>query len=126
MNRSVVAVILLIIAVALGISCHIYVKNTCDSMLTLVDNVLEEAITENTEKVNSSTVLLNSQWKSKNFLFKFFLGQNDFSIVEAYIGNALLYSEIQDNEALVLCLSELREELRRIKKSNDLDLQTAL
>ncbi len=126
MNRSVIAVILLIVAVALGISCHFYVKNTCDSMLTLVDNVLEEAITENTEKVNPSTVLLNSQWKSKNFLFKFFLGQNDFSTVESYIGNALFYSEIQDNEALVICLSELREELRRIKKSNDLDLQTAL
>jgi len=126
MNRSVVAVILLVISVALAITCHFYVKNTCDSMLTLVDNVLEETITENTEKVNFSTVLLNSQWKSKKFLFNFFLGQNDFSTVEAYIGNALLFSEIQDNEALVICLSELREELRRIKRSNDLDLQTAL
>lgn len=126
MNRTVIAVILLVVAVALGITCHFYVKNTCDSMLTLVDDVLEEAITENTEKVNPSTVLLNSQWKSKNFLFKIFLGQSDFSTVEAYVRNALFYSEIQDNEALVICLSELREELRRIKASNDLDLQTAL
>lgn len=126
MNRTVIAVILLVVAVALGITCHFYVKSTCDSMLTLVDDVLEEAITENTVKVNPSTVLLNSQWKSKKFLFKFFLGQSDFSTVETYIGNALFYSEIQDNKALVICLSELREELRRIKESNDLDLQTAL
>ena len=126
MNRTVIAVILLVVAVALGITCHFYVKNTCDSMLTLVDDVLEEAITENTVKVNPSTVLLNSQLKSKKFLFKFFLRQSDFSTVETYIGNALFYSEIQDNEALVICLSELREELRRIKASNDLDLQTAL
>lgn len=124
MNRTVVAVVLLIGAIALGIISLIYTQNTCNSMISSLDDVLEEALTDNADEVNRLTVLANAQWEKENFLMKFFIGQKEINDITSDLKKAVYYSEIGDFESVQLFLSQSKEALYRIKESQEPDLQT--
>ncbi len=126
MNRTIAAVILLTFSLVVAITSHFYLKNTCDSIVSGIDDVLEDTLTQNTEAVNRLTVLLNTRWEKENIFMKILLGQKETATLQNQFENAVYYAEIQDFEALTLTLSELREELYRIKESYEPELQTIL
>lgn len=126
MNRIAIAVISLIISVALGFASLTYIKDTCNQMITEVDDILDNAYAQNTEEVNRLAVLVNTHWESKKFFMNIFVGQQDTFEVKTELLKVLDFAEHGDLTSVTVHAAECKAELNRIIQSNEPTLSTVL
>ena len=119
MKRFVVAVMIPIVSIALGIFSFFFVKNTCNQVVSGLDEVLYNVITEETEKVNPLSVQTNRNWHQKVFLLNIFIGRTNTNEVDKLLNKIVYFSEIGDYESVLLNAEDCKEELLYIIESNE-------
>lgn len=119
MKRIVVAVIIPVVSVALGIFSFFFIKNTCNQVVSELDEVLHNVLTEDAEEVNRLSVQTNLNWHKKVFLLNIFIGRTNTSEVDKLLNKIVYFSEIRDYEAVKLNAEDCKEELLYIITSNE-------
>ena len=122
MKRFVVAVMIPIVSIALGIFSFFFVKNTCNQVVSGLDEVLHNVLTEDVEEVNRLTVQTNRNWHEKVFLLNIFIGRTGTNEVDKLLSKIVYFSEIGDYEAVLLNAEDCKEELLYIIESNEPEL----
>ncbi len=124
MKRIIVAVIIPVISIALGIFSFFCVKNTCNQVVSGLDEVLYNVLTEQTEEVNRLSVQTNRNWHQKVFLLNIFIGRTNTSEVDKQLNKIVYFSEIGDFESVMLNAEDCKEELLYIIESNEPKIST--
>ena len=122
MKRIVVAIIIPVVSIALGIFSFFFVKNTCNQVVSGLDEVLHNVLTEDVEEVNRLTVQTNRNWHKKVFLLNIFIGRTGTNEVDKLLSKIVYFSEIGDYEAVLLNAEDCKEELLYIIESNEPEL----
>ncbi len=126
MKRPVIAIILLVAAVAIGITSLICIERSCDKMIASLDEILENAVAENTEEVNRLSALANSQWEKEKSLLNILIGLQDTNDVKTNMHKIAYYAELGDLPSVILYGEECRVTLLRIKASVEPNISTIL
>ncbi len=119
MKRIIVAVIIPVVSISLGIFSFFYVKNTCNQVVSGLDEVLYNVLTEQAEEVNRLSVQMNRNWHKKVFLLNIFIGRTNTSEVDKQLNKIIYFSEIGDFESVMLNAEDCKEELLYIIESNE-------
>ena len=122
MKRIIVAVMIPIISITLGIFSFFFIKNTCNQVVSGLDEVLYNVLTEDVEEVNRLTVQTNRIWHKKVFLLNIFIGRTGTNEVDKLLSKIVYFSEIGDYEAVLLNAEDCKEELLYIIESNEPEL----
>ena len=122
MKRIVVAVMIPIASIALGIFSFFFIKSTCNQVVSGLDEVLHNVLTEDVEEVNRLTVQTNRNWHEKVFLLNIFIGRTGTNEVDKLLSKIVYFSEIGDYEAVLLNCEDCKEELLYIIESNEPEL----
>lgn len=122
MKRIIVAVMIPIISITLGIFSFFFIKNTCNQVVSGLDEVLHNVLTEDVEEVNRLTVQTNRNWHEKVFLLNIFIGRTGTNEVDKLLSKIVYFSEIGDYEAVLLNAEDCKEELLYIIESNEPEL----
>lgn len=126
MKRIIIAILIPVISVGLGIFSLLYVKSTCNQAVSELDEVLQNALTEDAEEVNRLSVQTNRNWHQKVFLLNILIGKGYTGDVDKLLNKVVYYSEIGDFEGVILNSEDCKEELLYIIVSNEPDLSTVL
>lgn len=126
MRRTVIAIIILILSLSIGIFSHFYVKTACRQAISGVEEILENAVTQDKERVNQLCVQLNANWNEKVFLLNILLGREYTNEAGKYFQKMLYFSESADYNSVISNAKECKAELTNIIRSNELDLSTIL
>lgn len=118
MNRTVIAILFIIIAVAIGITSLVYVENTYDKMNTLMEAVSESASADNKEKTMQLLEEAENRWDNHKKVLNIFLGQGETNTVKSHIKTATLFAKHGDMESVIIYTHECQVELYRIRESN--------
>jgi len=124
MKRIIIALIIPVFAVALGIFSFFFTKNTCNQVVSGLDEVLYNTLTEKTDEVNRLSVQTNRIWHEKVFLLNIFIGRNSTNQVDKQLNKIVYYAEIGDYESVLLNTEDCKEELLYIIESNEPKLST--
>lgn len=119
MKRIVVAVIIPVVSIALGFFSFFFVKSTCNQVVSGLDEVLHNALTEDAEEVNRLSVQTNRNWHEKVFFLNIFIGKTNTSEVDKLLNKIVYFSEIGDYEGVLLNAEDCKEELLYIITSNE-------
>lgn len=119
MKRIVIAIVIPIASVALGVFSFFFVKNTCNQVVSGLDKVLYNTLTEDAEEVNRISVQTNRNWHKKVFLLNIFIGRTNTSEVDKQLNKIVYFSEIGDFESVMLNAEDCKEELLYIIESNE-------
>ena len=122
MKRFVVAVMIPIVSIALGIFSFFFVKNTCNQVVSGLDEVLHNVLTEDVEEVNRLTVQTNRNWHKKVFLLNIFIGRANTSEVDKLLNKIVYFAQIGNYESVLLNTEDCKEELLYIIESNEPEL----
>lgn len=126
MSRIIIAVLSLVLSVALAFISVTYIKSTCNTMITEVDNILDNVYAQNTEEVNRLAVLANTHWESKKFLMNVFIGQSQALEITAELEKILQFARHGDLTSVTLYSEECKSKLSNIIQSNEPSLSTVL
>ena len=126
MSRIIIAVLSLVLSVALAFISVTYIKSTCNTMITEVDNILDNVYAQNTEEVNRLAVLANTHWESKKFLMDIFIGQREALEITAELEKIRQFAKHGDLTSVTLCSEECKSKLSNIIQSNEPSLSTVL
>lgn len=119
MKRIVIAIIIPVVCVALGIYSFFFVKNTCNQVVSGLDEVLRNIVTEEVEEVNQLSVQANRNWHKKVFLLNILIGRTNTSEVDKLLNKIVYFSETGNYEAVLLNAEDCKEELLYIIESNE-------
>lgn len=119
MKRIVVAVMIPIVSIAIGLSSFFFVKNTCNQVVSGLDEVLDNLLTEDVEEVNRLTVQTNRNWHKKVFLLNIFIGRANTSEVDKLLNKIVYFAQIGNYESVLLNTEDCKEELLYIIESNE-------
>ena len=119
MKRIVIAILIPVISIALGIFSFIFVKTTCNQVVSGLDDILQHTITEDVEEVNRLTVQTNRNWHKKVFLLNIFIGRTNTNEVDKLLNKIAYFAGIGDYESVLLNAEDCKEELLYIIESNE-------
>lgn len=124
MRRTVTAIIILLFSLTIGIFSYFFVKNACNQTISGVEEVMQSALTEDTEAVNRFSVQANRIWQNKVFLLNILIGREYTGDVSKYLNKITYYSEIADWDSVITNSEDCKAELTHIIQSNEPDLST--
>lgn len=122
MKRIIIALIIPILSVSLGIFSFFFIKNTCNQVVSGLDEVLYNALTEKAEEVNRTSVQTNRNWHKKVFLLNIFIGRANTNEIDKLLNKIVYFAEIGDYEAVILNAEDCKEEVLYIIESNEPNL----
>lgn len=126
MNRPLIAVVFIIVAVSIALTSLFYIKDTHKTMTALLEDVLESATSDNNKETKTRLDNALSQWEKKDDLLNIFIGQKETMEVKNALNAAVYFSELGDTESVILYINECRVQLDRIKNANEPSLSTIL
>ena len=126
MNRPLIAVIFIIVAVCIAVTSLFYINNTHETMTEHLGNVLESATADNKQETKIYLDKALKEWEKKDDLLNVFIGQTETNDVKNALSMAVHFSEIGDMESVILYINECRVQLERIKNTNEPSLSTIL
>ena len=126
MNRPLIAVIFIIVAVCIAVTSLFYINNTHETMTEHLGDVLESPIADNKQETKSRLENTMKQWEKKDDLLNILIGQAETNDVKNSLSMAVHFSEIGDMESVILYINECKVELERIKNANEPSLSTIL
>ena len=126
MNRPLIAVIFIIVAVCIAVTSLFYINNTHETMTGLLGDVLESATADNKQETKSRLENTIKQWEKKDDLLNILIGQAETNDVKNSLSMAVHFSKIGDMESVILYINECKVELERIKNANEPSLSTIL
>ena len=126
MNRPLIAVIFIIVAVCIAVTSLFYINNTHETMTELLGDVLESATADNKQETKIRLDNALKEWEKKDDLLNVFIGQTETNDVKNALSMAVHFSEIGDMESVILYINECRVQLERIKNTNEPSLSTIL
>lgn len=126
MNRPLIAVIFIIVAVCIAVTSLFYINNTHETMTEHLGDVLESATADNKQETKIRLDNTLKQWEKKDDLLNVFIGQTETNDVKNALSMAVHFSEIGDMESVILYINECRVQLERIKNTNEPSLSTIL
>ena len=124
MRRTITAIVILIASFSIGVFSHFFVKNACSQAISGVDEILENAVTQDKEGVNQLCVQLNTIWNKKVFLLNILIGREYTNEVSKHFNKIVYFSENADYDSVITNAEECKAELVNIIRSNELDLST--
>lgn len=126
MNRPLIAVIFIIVAVCIAVTSLFYINNTHETMTELLEDVLESATSDNKQETKFRLENTMKQWEKKDDLLNIFIGQAETNDVKNALSMAVHFSEIGDMDSVIIYINECKVELERIKNANEPSLSTIL
>ena len=126
MNRPLIAVIFIIVAVCIAVTSLFYINNTHETMTELLGDVLESATADNKQETKIRLENTIKQWEKKDDLLNILIGQAETNDVNNSLSMAVHFSKIGDMESVILYINECKVELERIKNANEPSLSTIL
>ena len=126
MNRPLIAVIFIIVAVCIAVTSLFYINNTHKTMTEHLGDVLESATADNKQETKIRLDNALKEWEKKDDLLNVFIGQTETNDVKNALSMAVHFSEIGDMESVILYINECRVQLVRIKNTNEPSLSTIL
>lgn len=126
MNRPLIAVIFIIVAVCIAVTSLFYINNTHETMTELLGDVLESATADNKQETKIRLENTIKQWEKKDDLLNILIGQAETNDVKNSLSMAVHFSKIGDMESVILYINECKVELERIKNANEPSLSTIL
>ena len=126
MNRPLIAVIFIIVAVCIAVTSLFYINNTHETMTELLGDVLESATADNKQETKIRLENTIKQWEKKDDLLNILIGQAETNDVKNSLSLAVHFSKIGDMESVILYINECKVELERIKNANEPSLSTIL
>ena len=126
MNRPLIAVIFIIVAVCIAVTSLFYINNTHETMTEHLGDVLESATADNKQETKIRLDNALKEWEKKDDLLNVFIGQTETNDVKNALSMAVHFSEIGDMESVILYINECRVQLERIKNTNEPSLSTIL
>ena len=126
MNRPLIAVIFIIVAVCIAVTSLFYINNTHETMTEHLGDVLESATADNKQETKIRLDKALKEWEKKDDLLNVFIGQTETNDVKNALSMAVHFSEIGDMESVILYINECRVQLERIKNTNEPSISTIL
>ena len=126
MNRPLIAVIFIIVAVCIAVTSLFYINNTHETMTELLGDVLESATADNKQETKIRLENTIKQWEKKDDLLNILIGQAETNDVKNSLSMAVHFSKFGDMESVILYINECKVELERIKNANEPSLSTIL
>lgn len=126
MNRPLIAVIFIIVAVCIAVTSLFYINNTHETMTEHLGDVLESATADNKQETKIRLDNALKEWEKKDDLLNVFIGQTETNDVKNALSMAVHFSEIGDMESVIIYINECRVQLERIKNTNEPSLSTIL
>ena len=126
MNRPLIAVIFIIVAVCIAVTSLFYINNTHETMTELLGDVLESATADNKQETKIRLDNALKEWEKKDDLLNVFIGQAETNDVKNSLSMAVHFSKIGDMESVILYINECKVELERIKNATEASLSTIL
>ena len=126
MNRPLIAVIFIIVAVCIAVTSLFYINNTHETMTEHLGDVLKSATANNKQETKIRLDNALKEWEKKDDLLNVFIGQTETNDVKNALSMAVHFSEIGDMESVILYINECRVQLERIKNTNEPSLSTIL
>lgn len=124
MNRTVIAVILLLVAVGIGIFSLAVIDKYCDRTVERLDKILENAVNENAEEVNSLAVQANEEWEKEKSLLNVLIGLGGTNDITDDMQRMMWFSQIGDLNSVILYAEECKVDFKIIKESAEPNLST--
>ena len=94
MKRIAIAIIIPVISITLGIFSFFFIKSTCNQVVSGLDEVLDNLLTEDVEEVNRLTVQTNRNWHKKVFLLNIFIGRTNTNEVDKLLNKIVYFARI--------------------------------
>ena len=126
MNRPLIAVIFILVAIGIAVTSLFYIKDTQRTMTELLDNTLKTATKGNEQVTKKHLENILEHWEERDDLLNVFIGQSQTNDVKGALSMALRFAELGDNEQVILYINECKTELERIKNANEPSLSTIL
>lgn len=126
MNRPIIAVIFIIVAISIAVTSLVYINKTHDTMVVYLDKILESAIHDNKKETKLRLDTALEQWEKRDDLLNIFLGMAETNDVKNALSMANKFSKIGDTESVILYVNECKNQLERIKNANEPTLSTIL
>ena len=124
MKRLVIAILMLFISIGIGVLSLTCVKRTCNEAIQSLDEILQNAVTENKEEVNRLAVQVNEQWEKEKFLLNILIGQGATNEIKKELEIILYFTQIRDYDSVILFSEECKGDLMNIIVSNEPNLST--
>ena len=109
MNRPLIAVIFIIVAVCIAVTSLFYINNTHETMTELLGDVLESATADNKQETKIRLENTIKQWEKKDDLLNILIGQAETNDVKNSLSMAVHFSEIGDMESVILYINESKK-----------------
>lgn len=117
LSCTVAAVILTLMLVTIFANA-IYIKNTADNILTLIDS------SENFESNSrSSATVISEYWNNRIPILKLSLSQKEIEDISLNINEAIICAENQDEEEYQIAMARLRRAIESIKKREEFSIE---
>ncbi len=124
MNRPLIAVIFILVAIGIAVTSLFYIKDTHKTMTAILDTTLEIAKNNNKEETKKHIHNTLKEWEERDDLLNVLIGQAETNDVKSALTMAVYFAELGDTEQAILYINECKVELERIKNTNELSLST--
>lgn len=114
MNRTVIAVLIVAISVALSIGSLIAIESKCNDLIDELDIILDSAVKEDTEQTKILAQNIYDKWEKCDDLLILLIGMGDASDIKSGIDKVLYFAMIEDAPSVVLYAGECKTDLKRI------------
>lgn len=126
MNRPLISVILIAIAVAIGIFSLIYIDKTHETITVMADEIIESASEDNQAHTMTLLEKTDKQWDKSKKILNILIGQQSTNEVKTAIRMAMHFAKLGDMESVILYSNEFKVEMEKIKETNEPSWSTIL
>lgn len=126
MNRPIIAVLFIIVAISIAVTSLVYINKTHDTMIIHLNEILKSAVADNKQETKELIDNTLKQWEKRDDLLNIFLGMAETNDVKNALSMAEKFSEIGDTESVILYVNECKNQLERIKNANEPTWSTIL
>ena len=126
MNRPIIAVLFIIVAISIAVTSLVYINKTHDTMIIHLNEILKSAVADNKQETKELIDNTLKQWEKRDDLLNIFLGMAETNDVKNALSMAEKFSEIGDTESVILYVNECKNQLECIKNANEPSLSTIL
>lgn len=124
MNRTVIAVILLLTAIGIGVFSLAGINTYCNRTVERLDTILENAVNENAQEVNTLAIRANEEWEKEKSLLNVLIGLGGTNDITDDMQKMMWFSQIGDLNSVILYAEECKVDFEIIKESAKPNLST--
>ena len=125
-NRPLISVLLLALAIGIGLFSLNYIERNCTEMIDLLDMTIEASQSNVSTVVQSKLDETVNKWEKIKPVLNLIVGQGDTNEIRKNLNIAIFFYYYGDTDSMVLYIEECKMALNKIIASNEPTITTIL